>query len=181
MRLVVHRTQPRDRDVGVELRGGQRRVAEQFLHDAQVGAALEQMGGGAVPQAVRTDVGRAVDGGDGLVHDGAGLPLIEPTAAGAEQQRRPRVAVASAGRPSVSHAVSAAWAGSPNGTVRCLLPLPSTRSSRRDVSTSSMSRPHSSLTRMPVAYSISTISRSRSASGSPCCAPELAAAMASSA
>ena len=38
MGLVVHRPQPRDRDVGVELRRGQRRVAEQFLDDAQVGA-----------------------------------------------------------------------------------------------------------------------------------------------
>ncbi len=85
MSLVVHGPQPRNRDVGVELRGGQRRVAEQFLHDAQVGAALEQMGGGAVPQSVRPDVRRAVDGGDGLVHDGAGLPLVEPAAAGTEQ------------------------------------------------------------------------------------------------
>ena len=41
--------------------------------------------------------------------------------------------------------------GSPNGTVRCLFPLPRTRSRRRDVSTSSMSKPHSSLTRIPVA------------------------------
>ena len=85
MSLVVHRAQSRDRDVGVQLCRRQRRVAEQFLHDAQVRATLEQMGGRAVPQAVRPDVRRAVDGGDGLVHDGAGLPLIEPTAAGAEE------------------------------------------------------------------------------------------------
>ena len=39
--LVVHRPQPGHCDVGVELRGGQRRVAQQFLHHAQIGAAFE--------------------------------------------------------------------------------------------------------------------------------------------
>ena len=73
MSLVVHCPQPRDRHVGVQLRRGQRRVAEQFLDDAQVGAAFEQVGGRAVPQPVRADVRCAVDGGDRLVHDGAGL------------------------------------------------------------------------------------------------------------
>ena len=92
MGLVVDCAQARDRDMGVELRGGQRRVTEQFLHDAQVRTALEQMGGRAVPQAVRSDVRRAGDRRHRLVHDGAGLPLIEPTAAGAQQQRRPRLA-----------------------------------------------------------------------------------------
>jgi hypothetical protein len=85
MRLVVHRAQPRDRDVCVELRCGQRRVAEEFLHDPQIRTPLEQMGGGAVPQAVRPDVRSSRHRGDSLVHDGAGLSLIEPTAAGAEQ------------------------------------------------------------------------------------------------
>ena len=181
MSLVVHGTQPRDRDVGVELRGGQRRVAEQFLDDAQVGAALEQMRRGAVPQPVRADVRCTVDGGHGLVHDGAGLPWIDAAAAGAEQQRRARVRDGQRGTAIGEPRRSTAAAGSPNGTVRCLLPLPSTRSSRRGVSMSSMSSPHSSLTRMPVAYSSSTISWSRSASGSPCCAPDFAADMASSA
>jgi len=71
--------------MGVELRGGQGRVAEQFLNDPQIRAALEEMGGCAVPKTVRTDIGRSVDGGDGLVYHGAGLPLIESTAAGTEQ------------------------------------------------------------------------------------------------
>ena len=129
--LVVHRPQPGDGDVRVQLRGSQRRVAEQFLHDAQVRAALEQMGGGAVAQPVRADVGRTVDRGDRLVHDGACLTRIEPAPTCAEQQRRARVRGGQCGRPSDSHAASATCAGSPNGTVRCLLPLPSTRSSRR--------------------------------------------------
>ena len=41
--------------------------------------------------AVRADVRCPVDGGDRLVHDRAGLALIEAAAAGAEQQRRARL------------------------------------------------------------------------------------------
>ena len=99
MGLVVHRPQPRDRDVGVELRRGQRRVAEQFLDDAQVGAALEQVGGRAVAQPVRADVRCPVDRGDRLVHDRAGLPLIEAAAAGTDQQRRARLRRSQCGAP----------------------------------------------------------------------------------
>ena len=55
----------------------------------------------------------------------------------------------SAGRPVRSQVVSARSAGSPNGTVRSLRPLPNTRTTRRSLSTTS--RPHSSPTRMPVA------------------------------
>ena len=178
--LVVDRRQPRHRDVGVELRGGQRRIAEQFLHDAQVRPALQQMRGGAVPQAVRPDIGCAVDRGDGLMDDGAGLP---------PDRRPPRAPSGGPARVGGGQRGTAVGQprrkrrlrGSPNGTVRCLLPLPSTRNSLRGVSMSSMSSPHSSLTRIPVAYNNSTISWSRSASGSPCCAPDFAAAIASSA
>ena len=53
-------------------------------------------------------------------------------------------------------------AGMPTGTVRSLLPLPSTRTVRRPSSRSPTSSPHSSLTRMPVAYSSSMIAVSRS-------------------
>ena len=83
--LIVHGPQPRDGDMCIELRGRQRRVAEQFLHDAQVRATFEKMGGRTVPKAMRPDIGPSVYGGDGLVHDGAGLPLIEPPAARAEE------------------------------------------------------------------------------------------------
>jgi hypothetical protein len=50
MRLIVHRAQPRHGDVGVQLGGREAGVSEQFLHDAQVGAALEEMGGRLVTQ-----------------------------------------------------------------------------------------------------------------------------------
>ena len=40
-------------DGGVDLRGGQRGVAEQFLNRAQIAAARQQMGGEGMPQRVR--------------------------------------------------------------------------------------------------------------------------------
>ena len=128
----MHRTQTRDRDVGVELRGRQRRVAQQFLHDAQVGAALQQMRGGAVPQPVRARCrvrrrprprsgarrcGPAAGRADGRARRAA-APGPSPRWPARDGRRR-------------ATPCSAACAGSPNGTVRCLLPLPSTRSSRR--------------------------------------------------
>ena len=62
-------------------------MAQQFLHDAQVGPAFEQMRRGAVPQTVGTDVGCAAHGGHRLMDDGAGLPRVESFPARAEQQR----------------------------------------------------------------------------------------------
>ncbi len=40
-------------DVGVDLRGGQMRVAQQFLHTPQIGPRVEQVGGVAVAEFVR--------------------------------------------------------------------------------------------------------------------------------
>jgi hypothetical protein len=51
----------------------------------------------------------------------------------------------------------------PTGTVRSLLPLPSTRIVRRPRSSAPVSSPHSSLTRIPVAYSSSRMAPSRRA------------------
>ena len=74
MGLVVHRPQPRYRDMGVELGGRQTGMTEQLLHDPQVSPAFEQMSGRAVSQPVRPHVGRSIHRGDGLVHDRARLP-----------------------------------------------------------------------------------------------------------
>ena len=63
----------------------------------------------------------------------------------------PLLAVASAGRPWSSQAETARSAGIPTGTVRSLSPLPRTRTVLRAWSKLSAVRPHSSLTRMPVA------------------------------
>ncbi len=57
----------------------------------------------------------------------------------------------SRGRPALRHRATALTAGTPSGTVRSLLPLPSTLSTWRASSTSSISSPTSSPTRMPVA------------------------------
>jgi hypothetical protein len=51
--LGIHLTQPLDRDEGVDLRRRHRGVAEQLLHDAHVGAALEQVRRERVAQRVR--------------------------------------------------------------------------------------------------------------------------------
>ena len=41
MRLIVHFPQSATRDVGVDLRGGQAGMAEEFLDGAEVGAGFE--------------------------------------------------------------------------------------------------------------------------------------------
>ena len=65
MRRVVHLSQPLLADVSVQLGRREVAVAEQLLHDAKIGPAVEQMGGEGVTQRVR--VGRrgrpAVAGG----------------------------------------------------------------------------------------------------------------------
>lgn len=90
MRLVVHSAQPGDGDMGVELGGGQRGVAEQLLNDPQIGTAFEQVCRGTVPQPVWPDVGRTRDRGHGLVHDCARLPGVQPGTARTQEQRRSR-------------------------------------------------------------------------------------------
>lgn len=42
------------RDVGVNLSSCQIAVAQQFLHASEVGTTVEQMGGEAMPESVRT-------------------------------------------------------------------------------------------------------------------------------
>src|SRR5256884_7474229 len=51
--LAVAGLEALDRDMGVDLRGGGRGVAEDLLDAAQVGAALEEVGRRAVADAVR--------------------------------------------------------------------------------------------------------------------------------
>ena len=49
----VDLAQPVHRDQGVDLGGGDRRVAEQFLDHPDVGPAVEHVRGEGVPQRVR--------------------------------------------------------------------------------------------------------------------------------
>ena len=56
MELVVHLAQALAGDVGVDLRGADAGVTKEFLDDAKIGAAFQEMGGKAVPQHVRCHV-----------------------------------------------------------------------------------------------------------------------------
>lgn len=78
MGLVVHRSQAGHCDMGVKLGGGQAGMAKQLLHDAQVSTTFDQMGRRAVPQPMRSDVGRARHRRDGLVHHRSGLSHVKP-------------------------------------------------------------------------------------------------------
>ena len=53
MGLTVGLREALGRDVRIDLRAVQARVAEHLLHDAQIGSAVEQVGGRTVPQRVR--------------------------------------------------------------------------------------------------------------------------------
>ncbi|CPA37803.1 Uncharacterised protein [Mycobacterium tuberculosis] len=85
----MHRPQPGDRDVGVQLRGRQAGMTEQLLDHPQVGATFQQVGRRAVPQPVRPHIGCAVHRGHGLVHRSACLPHVKAPAPGTQQQRVP--------------------------------------------------------------------------------------------
>src|SRR3546814_2591107 len=89
------------RDQGVDLGGRQRAVPQQHLQRAQVGAVVEQVGGEAVPQAVRADLGRVDGGGGGVALDQGPelLPARRGPAGGPEQRRQ----AARAGQRSEEH------------------------------------------------------------------------------
>src|SRR5215212_358437 len=89
VRLLIRGPQPLDRHVGVDLRGGERSVAEQLLNRAQVRTSLEQVRRRRVPQSVRPDVVRAGHVRDEPVHRLADLPLVGAAATPAEQQGGP--------------------------------------------------------------------------------------------
>ena len=139
----------------VDLGRGQVRVAEQLLDDAQVGAAVEQVGGERVAQGVRRDahrqagaVAEADRGGSAGRERRAARPWFRKTSIGrrvmppARRSRR-------TGRPSSRYAPSAARAGRPSSPIRSLRPLPSTRISPRRRSSEPRSAAASSLIRRP--------------------------------
>src|SRR3954451_3275668 len=83
----VHLTQPFDGDQRVDLRRRHRRVAQQLLDDADVGAAVEQVSGEGGPQRVRGELG--VDPGPlrGLAQDRPGALPGERPPPGVEEHR----------------------------------------------------------------------------------------------
>ena len=126
-------------------------MAKNLLDAAQVSAALEQVGGRAVAQAVRARVAGRPPLAQALVDDPASGPRIQATAARAEKQGRPRGRRWPARACRSEQRVTARRAGTPTGTVRSLSPLPRTRTVLRAWSKLFSVSPHSSLTRMPVA------------------------------
>ena len=88
MGLLEGGAQPGIGDVGIDLRRGQRCVAEEFLNTAQVGTALEQMGSHRMPQPVRPQVGCTIDHPQGAMDDPAYHPLIDPLATIPDEDRR---------------------------------------------------------------------------------------------
>src|SRR3954468_15918906 len=68
----VDLAEPVDGDQRVDLRGRHRRVPEQFLDDADVRPAVEQVRGERVPQGVRRDLGSDPRALGGRAQDGPG-------------------------------------------------------------------------------------------------------------
>jgi len=126
MGLLVDAGQPPDRDVRVDLGARQRRMAEDLLHAAQVSTPVEQMGGGAVPQPVRTGARHRRGGG---VDVAAGGALPQPAAAGPQKKGatavrgrplgaavpQPPVDSVERGNPHGHHSFPAAFAEHPQG------------------------------------------------------------------
>src|SRR5208283_3072705 len=58
MQIAHHRAHPLVEHMSVNLRRRDIGVAEQFLHNAQIGAVLQQMAGEGMAQSMRMDVAR---------------------------------------------------------------------------------------------------------------------------
>ena len=95
--LGDQRAQPLLEHVGVDLRRRDVGMAEQLLHDAEIGAVLQEVAGEGVAQHVRRDLRRRNAGGGGELLEVAGEGLAGQVAALAERREQPR-AVAAAGR-----------------------------------------------------------------------------------
>ena len=124
VRAVVDAAQALRVHVAVDLRRRERRVAEELLDHAQVGAALEQVRREGVAQAVR------------VAEEPAHGARVEPAAARRQEERvvRARARARAARRAGSARAWCAA--SSPSGTTRSLPPLPCTWTSSRSKSTS---------------------------------------------
>ncbi len=74
---LVDFLQPGFVDVEVHLGGADVRMAQQLLHDAQVGAASQHVGGEAVAQGVRGDVLLQADAGGILAHQSPDVGAVQ--------------------------------------------------------------------------------------------------------
>ena len=73
-------------------------MPEHLLHFTQIGAAVEHMGRGTVPQGVRTDV-RNARLASLAMYDLPDNPLVDPTAPATKEQRLPRAIACKRGAP----------------------------------------------------------------------------------
>jgi hypothetical protein len=65
----------------VDLGSGKAAVAEDLLHCPEIGTAVQQMGGRAVAQGVRTGRGGVAEGFEKSAHDAPDLPRVHALAA----------------------------------------------------------------------------------------------------
>lgn len=151
-----------DRDMRISLRGLQRGMAEHLLHLAQIRTPVEHMGGGGMAQRMRRDVRHPRLLGL-LMHHLTHHTLVDAAPTYTNEHRVAAVPIREYRPSPCSQCSTACCAGAPNGMTRVLFPLPSTRTVRFDQSNEPMSNPTSSPTRIPVAYSNSSIAQSRSA------------------
>ncbi len=89
MSLLIGPSQALGRDMGVELCGCQRGVAEHLLNRAQVGPALKKVGGHRVAQAMWPEVGSVWNRSQGSMHGAPHHPRIDAAAAIADKHRSP--------------------------------------------------------------------------------------------
>src|SRR5260221_7579542 len=101
MRFLVDLLEALHAGVRVDLRGRDRRVAEQLLHGAKIRTVVEQMRGKGVSQGVRREASVLVDlrekGGDDLLNHPHAHPLARP---------RQKVCPSLAARTRVPHPLS---------------------------------------------------------------------------
>ena len=86
----VDLAEPLHRDQGVDLRGRDRRVAKQFLDDADVGPAVEHVRGERVPQRMGRHVVQAGPLGGGAQYAPGALPGQAPASRVQEYRRAHR-------------------------------------------------------------------------------------------
>ena len=84
--MAVDLLEPVSRDMCVELGGLQGGVTEDLLDAPQVSAALKEMGGGTVPQAVRAEVGYLADLGNPRMDDPASARRVKASPTGAQEE-----------------------------------------------------------------------------------------------
>ena len=95
----VHVAQGVSGDQGINLGGGDRGVAEQFLNDAYVGAPGQQMRGEGVPQGVRRDRHGQSGSFGGGSDDQPGVLPTNPLPTQPEKQGRGRATASGQPRP----------------------------------------------------------------------------------